>query len=244
MEEITGRIHSIETCGAVDGPGIRYVIFLQGCPLRCLYCHNPDSQDFKAGQSITVEELITEIKKYRSFMQHSRGGVTLSGGEPLAQPRFAMEILRRCKELDIHTALDTSGYVSLDIAIPILEYVDLVLLDIKSYLPEVYQKVTSVSIEPTLKFARYLCEINKETWVRFVLVPGLTDDDTNMEGLAKFIAPMANVKKVEILPFHKMGEYKWENLGYEYLLKDTLPPTKEQIAHAVDIFKKYGLTVA
>jgi pyruvate formate lyase activating enzyme len=236
-----GRIHSIETCGTVDGPGIRYVIFTQGCPLRCLYCHNPDCRQPHEGKEVTVDELIADIQKYRSYMKSSGGGVTVSGGEPLMQPEFVTEIMCRCQELGIHTALDTSGYVQLEVAQPILNYVDLVLLDIKSFDPEIYHQVTNVSLEPTLNFARYLNEINKPTWIRFVLVPHLTDPPENIQGLAKFISGLSNVERVEILPFHKMGEYKWEQLGYEYQLKDTPAASPELVAQTKEIFAKYGI---
>ncbi|MEC4984915.1 MAG: pyruvate formate-lyase-activating protein [Oscillatoria sp. PMC 1068.18] len=240
---MTGRIHSIETCGTVDGPGIRFVIFTQGCPLRCLYCHNPDCRQIEDGKQTTVTELIAEIKKYRSYMRCSGGGITITGGEPLMQPEFVKQIFRRCQELGIHTALDTSGYINIEIAKPVLEYVDLVLLDIKSHDPKIYRKVTSVSLEPTLKFAQYLSEINKPTWIRFVLVPNLTDSQHNVEGLAKFVSNLQNVEKVEVLPFHKMGEYKWEQLGYEYQLKDTLPPSTALIQQVKNTFRKYDLEV-
>ncbi len=237
-----GQIHSVETCGTVDGPGIRFVIFTEGCPLRCLYCHNPDCRNFTSGKQTTVDDLITEIQKYKSYISSS-GGVTVSGGEPLMQPEFVKEIFRRCHELHLHTALDTSGYADLQVAKSVLEYVDLVLLDIKSFDPLTYVKVTSVSIEPTLALATYLSEINKPTWIRFVLVPQLTDAPHNIEGLAKFVSNLKNVEKVEILPFHKMGEYKWEKLGFDYQLKDTPIPTPEAIQQAVDIFSSYGLKV-
>ena len=240
---ITGRIHSIESCGTVDGPGIRFVIFTQGCPLRCLYCHNPDCRHIEEGKEVTVDELIEEIQKYRSYMRFSGGGVTVTGGEPLMQPEFVREIFRRCKELGIHTALDTSGYVNLNVAKPVLDYVDLVLLDIKSFDPEIYLKVTNVSLEPTLKFARNISDIKKPTWIRFVLVPNLTDPLHNVEGLAKFVSTLDNVEKVEVLPFHKMGEYKWEQLGYDYKLKDTPPASPELVQQVMDIFRNHGLVV-
>ena len=237
-----GRIHSIETCGTVDGPGIRYVIFTQGCPLRCLYCHNPDCRYPNDGKEVTVNELIVDIQKYHSYMQFSRGGVTISGGEPLMQPEFIIEIFRRCQELGIHTALDTSGYVKLATAKPVLDHVDLVLLDIKSFDPKIYHQITSVSLEPTLNFARYLSSINKPVWIRFVLVPDLSDPPHNIRGLAEFISGFNNVDRVEILPFHKMGEYKWEQLGYEYQLKDTLPASPELVTTAKKIFQEYSIT--
>lgn len=238
---ITGRIHSIETCGTVDGPGIRFVIFTQGCPLRCLYCHNPDCRHIEDGQEITVAELIAEIKKYRSYLCH--GGVTVTGGEPLIQPQFVGEIFRRCRELGIHTALDTSGFVPVDIAKSVLEHVDLVLLDIKSFDPEIYRTVTHVSLQPTLEFAQYLADIGKPTWIRFVLVPELTDAPHNVEGLAGFVAQLPNVEKVEVLPFHQMGAYKWEQLGYQYALEDTAPPSAELVEATVERFRQRGLVV-
>lgn len=241
--QIKGFIHSIETCGTVDGPGIRFVIFTQGCPLRCLYCHNPDCRYIDDGKLVSVDELIEEIQKYQSYMRFSKGGVTVTGGEPLMQPEFVTEIFRRCKELGIHTALDTSGYVQLETAKSVLDYVDLVLLDIKSFDPNIYRTVTSVSLEPTLKFAEYLSEINKPAWIRFVLVPNLTDPEHNVKGLAEFVAKLNNVELVEVLPFHQMGEYKWQQLGFEYQLKDTQPPSPELVAKVKDIFQQKGLKV-
>ncbi|MGF1539463.1 MAG: pyruvate formate-lyase-activating protein [Pleurocapsa sp.] len=236
-----GRIHSIETCGTVDGPGIRYVIFTQGCPLRCLYCHNPDCRQLHDGREITVDELIRDIQKYRSYMDSSGGGVTVSGGEPLMQPEFVAEIFRRCHQLGIHTVLDTSGYVQLEVAKPILDYVDLVLLDIKSFDPQIYHHITNVALEPTLNLARYLSAIEKAAWIRFVLVPHLSDRPDNIRGLAEFVSSLKNVTKVEILPFHKMGEYKWEQLGYEYQLKDTPPASPELVNTTKKIFAEYGI---
>ncbi|MEM9540724.1 MAG: pyruvate formate-lyase-activating protein [Cyanobacteria bacterium P01_E01_bin.42] len=239
----TGIIHSVETCGTVDGPGIRFVIFTKGCPLRCLYCHNADCRHMEDGKLMPVDELIGEIEKYKSYFQYSGGGVTITGGEPLMQPEFVKAVFQRCRKLGIHTALDTSGYVNLNVAKPVLEYADLILLDIKSFDPDIYYKVTNVSLEPTLKFARYLNEIHKPTWVRFVLVPDLTDPVSNVTGLAKFIEPFDNVEKVEVLPFHKMGEYKWEQLGYDYQLKTTEPPSEELLERTVNIFKNHNLQV-
>ncbi len=243
MTKTTGIIHSVESCGTVDGPGVRFVIFTQGCPLRCLYCHNPDCRHIEDGKEVYVDELISEIKKYRSYFRFSGGGVTITGGEPLMQPEFVQEIFKRCQDSGIHTALDTSGYVNLNVARPVLKYVDLVLLDIKSFDPQIYKKVTSVSLKPTLNFAKYLNKINKSTWIRFVLVPNLTDPIHNVQGLANFVSNLDNVEKVELLPLHKMGEYKWEKLGLDYQLKETQPPSSELIKEVTDIFKSYGLKV-
>ncbi|MEG4423106.1 MULTISPECIES: pyruvate formate-lyase-activating protein [unclassified Microcoleus] len=234
-----GRIHSIETFGTVDGPGIRFIVFTQGCPLRCLYCHNPDCRNSHDGKEVTVDYLIEQIIKCKSYLR--KGGVTVSGGEPLMQPDFVKEIFTRCHQMGLHTALDTSGFCVLDVAKPVLEMTDMVLLDIKSYIPELYYKVTNVSIEPTLAMAKYLSEIGKPTWIRFVLVPHLTDHIENVEKLAEFIANLNNVEKVEVLPFHKMGEYKWEQLKLDYELKDTPPASPELVQQTVDIFRSRGV---
>lgn len=240
---VQGYTHSVETCGTVDGPGIRFVIFTAGCPLRCLYCANPDCRHMDNGKKVTVDELMEEVQKYITYMQASGGGITVSGGEPLYQPHFVAEIFRRCKALGIHTALDTSGYCDLHLAKPVLELADLVLLDIKSFDPHLYKQVTSVDLEPTLAIAHYLNQINKPAWIRFVLVPGLTDSAQNIEGLADFVATLDNVERVEVLPFHQMGEYKWEQLGYDYELKNTQPPTTEQVQTVQAIFRRRGLNV-
>jgi len=241
LPSIPGYVHSVETCGTVDGPGIRFVVFTAGCPLRCLYCANPDCRSIENGKLTTVEELITEIRKYKTYMNASGGGVTVSGGEPLFQPQFVAEIFRRCKALGIHTALDTSGFCDLAIAKPVIEQADLLLLDIKSFDPEIYKTVTSVSLEPTLRLADYLNQIGKPAWIRFVLVPGLTDAPHNVAGLADFVATLSNVEKVEVLPFHKMGEYKWNQLGFDYALAEVQPPTADQIQTVVDIFRRRGI---
>lgn len=182
-----------------------------------------------------------EALKYKAYMKFSGGGVTITGGEPLFQHEFTLEILKRLKEQNIHTAVDTSGFCNLHVAEELLPFVDLVLLDIKSFLPEVFFKVAYRPIEPTLRFAKYLQEINKPAWVRFVLVPGLTDSEENVRGVAEFISDMRNIEKVEVLPFHKLGEYKWKELGYKYRLSDTPLPTNELIQRVRGIFSSYGL---
>ncbi len=240
---VTGRIHSIETCGTVDGPGIRFVIFTQGCPLRCKYCHNPDTWKISEGKNMTVDELIQEIEKYKSYMDFSGGGVTVTGGEPLMQPKFVKELFRQCKERGIHTALDTSGYIPLEHAKEVIQYTDLILLDIKSFDYQTYKELTGVSNEPTLELAKYLSDIGKPMWIRYVLVPNLTDNPDHIEALAQFIKDLKTVEKIEILPFHKMGEYKWEELGYNYELKETPAPSKELVDSVKEIFKKYNLKV-
>lgn len=240
---LSGRIHSLESGGMVDGPGIRFVVFTQGCPLRCLYCHNPDAQGLCDGREMTVDALIAEISKYRSYMKFTGGGVTITGGEPLLQRDFVSEVFRRCHALGIHTTLDTSGFASQSVAAAVLEHVDLAMLCIKAFDADTHDRLTGVPREPSLRFAEYLNSIHKPTWIRFVLVPGITDSAANVAGLAQFLAPMRNIEKVEILPFHKMGEFKWERLGLNYALKDTPSPTAAQVQQVADVFRRYNLTV-
>ncbi len=240
---LSGYIHSYETMGTVDGPGMRFVLFLTGCPLRCQYCHNPDTWQLKNGNLVRVDEVMDEIGKYTDFLIDSGGGVTISGGEPLFQPRFLSNILRRCKQIGLHTAVDTSGFLGRRMTDPMLADTDLVLLDIKSSVPDVYKAVTGANVEPTLEFARRLDADGTPVWIRYVLVPGLTDDFDNVEGVAGFVATLANVERVEILPFHKMGEHKWETLNLEYRLKNTEPPTKDLVERVQDQFRQRNLTV-
>jgi pyruvate formate lyase activating enzyme len=240
---LSGYIHSYETMGTADGPGMRFVLFLTGCPLRCRYCHNPDTWRLQNGSRATVDEVMGEIGKYADYLIESGAGITISGGEPLVQPGFLSHILRRCKEIGLHTALDTSGFLGRRLTEPMLADTDLVLLDIKSSIPEVYKTVTGVSIEPTLEFARRLDADGTPVWVRYVVVPGLTDDFENVEGVAAFLATLANVERVEILPFHKMGEHKWEALNLEYHLKNTESPSKDLINRVQDQFSQRKLTV-
>lgn len=238
-----GRIHSIETCGAVDGPGLRYIVFTQGCPLRCQYCHNPDTWKATDGNETTTEELIEDIVKYKSFMNASNGGVTVSGGEPFLQPEFLKDLLMKCKENGLHTAVDSSGYVNLNIADPILDYTDLVLLDIKSYNKDVFKSLTGVELDRTIAFAKHLEQRGIPIWLRYVFVPNLTDNHEDIEHLAQFLSTLTNLQRIDFLPFHKMGEYKWEQLGYDYKLADTKEPTVDETNAAADIFRKYNLPI-
>ncbi len=240
---LEGSIHSIETCGTVDGPGIRYVIFFQGCPLRCQYCHNPDTWALNQGKTKTVEELITDIKKYKSYINFSRGGVTATGGEPLVQYQFVESLFKQCRKEGIHTALDTSGYIFNDKIKEVLEYTDLVLLDIKCMNPEQYKYITAVKLDPTIAFMNYLGEINKPVWVRYVLVPGLSDNPDHIHALGHYLSQFSNMERFELLPFHKMGEYKWEELGYDYKLKQTMEPTQQEIDAATAILESYKIDV-
>jgi pyruvate formate lyase activating enzyme len=236
-----GFVHSIETAGTVDGPGVRYVVFLTGCPLSCLYCHNPDCIKMKNGVLRSAGDILDDVQDYRWFLERTKGGVTISGGEPLTQARFVKTLLKGCKAQGLHTALDTSGYLNDQADEELLSYVDLVLLDIKSGLPETYLKVTGVPLQPTLDFAEKLRRIGKPVWMRFVLVPGLTDAEDNIEAVAKIAAGLDNIERVDILPFHQMAEYKWEEMGMTYQLKDTRPAGDEDVARAREIFARHGI---
>jgi len=240
---IEGYVHSCETCGTLDGPGMRYVLFLTGCQLRCQYCHNPDTWHLKHGRKTTVQEVMAEIGKYADFLNRYKGGVTVSGGEPLVQTAFLARILRRCKELGLHTALDTNGYLGHRVRGQLMEDIDLFLLDLKSWDRETYVALTGVDPGPTFEFARRLSESGKAMWVRFVLVPGLTDAEDNVEGLAEFVATLNGVERVEVLPFHKMGEYKWRELGLKYRLAETEPPTPALLERVREQFAARGVTV-
>ncbi|MDR1090080.1 MAG: pyruvate formate lyase-activating protein [Prevotella sp.] len=237
-----GYIHSFESFGTKDGPGIRFVVFMQGCPLRCLYCHNPDTWNMQDNKmDMSPDEVFTEIKKVKNFIR--TGGVTVSGGEPLLQADFILELFKLCKEDNIHTAIDTSGYILNYKVKEVLTYTDLVLLDVKHINSEKYKELTARPLEPTLKFIEYLNEINKPVWLRYVLVPGFTDDEKDLNEWAKYVSQFRNVERVDILPFHQMGIHKWEEMGKEYKLKDVRTPTKEEIEKATNILKSYKLPV-
>lgn len=241
---VDGYVHSVETAGTVDGPGVRFVVFLAGCRLTCLYCHNPDTQKLGGGRLVSSRSLLQEIAQYKPYLVHTHGGVTVSGGEPLVQPAFVEAVFQGCKELGLHTALDTSGSLGARASDALLDATDLILLDIKSGLPALYQRVTGAPLQPTLEFARRLEARRQPVWVRFILVPGLTDGDDNIRAVARTVAKLTNVARVEVLPFHKMGEHKWEEMGMAYSLKATPPPTPEQMEHANGIFRAEGVATA
>jgi pyruvate formate lyase activating enzyme len=236
-----GFVHSVETAGTVDGPGVRYVVFLTGCPLSCQYCHNPDALKLKNGVLRRVEDILNDIHDYRQFIERARGGVTISGGEPLVQANFTKGLLKGCKDMGLHTALDTSGYLGEAADDELLSYTDLVLLDIKSGIPDIYREVTGVEIDKTLEFAYRLSDMGKKVWVRFVLVPGLTDSEENIDAVAKIIEQLENVERVDILPFHQMGEFKWEQLDLIYKLKDTPPAGEKDVERAREIFARHSI---
>lgn len=236
-----GFVHSTETCGGADGPGLRYIVYLQGCPLRCLYCHNPDTRATRTGRERTVEEVVAEAVRYRSYLAAAGGGVTISGGEPLLQPKFTFRLLERLHAAGLHTALDTSGHASLLVSRPALEAADLVLLDLKSSDEATHRRIAGVGTSWIYATAEYLAYLRKPTWVRFVLVPGLTDDPANVQGVAQFARQLGNVQRVDVLPFHKLGEHKWRRLKLDYELHDTPTPTPQQLAAAIATFRAAGL---
>ncbi len=235
-----GRIHSFESFGTVDGPGVRFVIFMQGCKFGCLYCHNPDTQDMVANCiTATPEQAFERMQKFKAF--YKKGGITVSGGEPLLQPTFVKELFQLCKGEGIHTAIDTAGVFLSQEVKETLAYADLVLLDVKCIDPDIHQSLTGQPLQPTLDFAAYLSDQGIPVWIRHVLVPGITDRDDLLEKLAEYVSTLKNVERVEILPFHKLGMIKYEKLGIKFALKDTEPPTLERIESAKNIFKSRGI---
>lgn len=214
-----GKVHSLETLGALDGPGLRCVAFLQGCPLRCQYCHNPDAWSFKGGMGQTAEAVVTQVARLRPYFG-KRGGITLSGGEPLAQPEFATEILRQCRALNIHTALDTSGAYGGERALEVLRYTDLVILDVKHTDPKRYRALTGGQLERTWEFLQYVAGEGIALWVRQVIVPGWNDTEANVLKLAEKLCGLPTLQRVELLPYHRLGMAKWEKLGLQSPLAD------------------------
>ncbi|WP_169165298.1 pyruvate formate-lyase-activating protein [Cellulomonas taurus] len=238
-----GSLHSWELVTAVDGPGTRMTTFLSGCPLRCLYCHNPDTMEMRRGEPISATELLNRIGRYTKVFEVTGGGLTISGGEPLMQPAFVANILRGAKELGIHTAIDTSGYLGAHCTDAMLADIDLVLLDVKSGIPETYKKTTGRELQPTLDFGRRVADSGTEIWIRFVLVPGLTDAEENVEAVADYVSTLSTVSRVEVLPFHQMGQDKWATLGMTYELADTRAPSPELVERVRGQFRARGLTV-
>ncbi len=233
MEDLIGKIHSIETFGTVDGPGIRYVIFLQGCHLRCKYCHNRDTWDTTIGTPKKVSELVQDIQKYSDYIKFSKGGVTVTGGEPLLQPKFLIALFTELKKLGYHTALDTSGMFPLTPEVKqVLSLTDLVLLDIKHIDDEKCKDLVGFSNKLELEFANYLSENGIKMWIRQVIIPGITDDENDLIRLKEFLQTLKTVEKIELNPYHTLGVYKWEDLGLEYPLKGVRQANTEDIERA------------
>lgn len=229
----TGRIHSLETFGTVDGPGIRFVLFLQGCALQCRYCHNPDSWDTQAGELRSVDDILREIEPYVEYYRRSGGGITVTGGEPTLQAPFVAELFRACKERwGLHTALDSSGFCEPSHAQALLDATDLVLLDLKRMDRDAHRELTSQPNDRILRFAKHLSERGTKMWIRRVLIPGWTDGSDELLELGRFIGGLDGVEKVEVLPYHRMGVYKWHQLGKAYPLEGVMEPGPEEVARA------------
>jgi pyruvate formate lyase activating enzyme len=238
-----GYCHSYETSSRYDGPGLRVVLFVSGCLLRCTYCHNPDTWHLKDGTYVSAQTVLDRLGSFASALRELGGGLTISGGEPLVQSAFTRRILAGAKDFGLHTAIETSGYLGDRADDRYLSALDLVLLDIKSSNPDTYRKVTGRDLAPTLKFAERLAAVGKPVWVRFTLVPGLTDDPDNVEGIARFVAPMKNVEWVEVQPFHQLGEFKWKAMNLDYKNADTPTPTPNLVERVIEQFRDAGCHV-
>jgi pyruvate formate lyase activating enzyme len=235
-----GYAHSYETASRYDGPGLRVVLFVSGCLLRCTYCHNPDTWHLKDGTYIAAQDAIDRLAKFAGALKALDGGLTISGGEPMVQLAFTRRILAGAKQLGLHTAIETSGFLGDRVDEKYLSVLDLVLLDIKSSNPDTYRSVTGRELAPTLRFAERLAAIGKPVWVRFTLVPGVTDDPANVEGIARFVAPMKNVEWVEVQPFHQLGAFKWKAMNLDYNHVDTPTPTPDLIERVIEQFRAAG----
>ncbi|TFC52173.1 pyruvate formate lyase-activating protein [Cryobacterium sp. TMT1-21] len=236
-------VHSWELVTAVDGPGTRMTLFLSGCLLRCQYCHNPDTWKMKDGLLTTLDDLVTRVERYKGVFDATGGGLTISGGEPLMQPAFVTRMFEECHKLGVHTTLDTSGFLGKSASDKLLDNLDLVLLDVKSGIPETYKEVTGRELAPTIAFGDRLAERNIPVWVRFVLVPGLTDAVDNVDAVAEIVSRWPNVERVEVLPFHQMGEDKWDRLKIPYPLHGAHPPDEDLLERVRGQFEARGLTV-
>lgn len=238
---ITGWVHSVETGAAMDGPGLRYLLFMAGCAFRCLYCHNPDTWKRQASQVVSVDALVADIAKYADFLRRA-GGVTVSGGEPLGQPRFVGELFYRIKkDLGLHTALDTQGHLAAKLPDSWFDPIDLVILDIKHIREDRHRELTGFALQPTLDCARRLSGLGKAMWIRQVILPGWTDSLDEAAELADFVAGLKTVQRVELLPFHQLGAHKWQDLGLRYRLADAVPPSPELMESLRGVYRLRGL---
>jgi len=236
-----GFLHSFTTGSTVDGPGVRVVAWTAGCHWRCLYCHNPDTWTRINGKAVPLVRAIEVLRQYRPGLKAMSGGFTLSGGEPLIQDRFAVKLFTAARAMGVHTALDTNGHLGSRLTDDELEEIDLVLLDLKTWDPQRPLHLTGAEVGPTLEFARRLADRKRPVWVRFVLVPGLTDDYENVAAIAGFAAGLGNVERVDVLPFHQMGRFKWKKLGLNYTLDDVNPASPEMVEKACEVFRAEGL---
>jgi pyruvate formate lyase activating enzyme len=236
-----GFVHSFVTGSAVDGPGVRLVAWLAGCQFQCVYCHNPDTWKMTNGMPVTPSRAVEVISQYRHALRTMKGGLTISGGEPLLQHRFVLKVFAAAKKMGVHTALDTNGYLGERLSDADLACIDLVLLDLKAMTPDLHRRLTAMDNKPIHEFARRLAAARRPIWVRFVLVPGWTDDMAEVERIAAFAAELGNVERVDVLPFHQLGRFKWEKLKMDYQLRDAQPPSRETVDEAVSRFRAVGL---
>ena len=232
-----GHIHSTESFGAADGPGVRFIVFMQGCHMRCRYCHNPDTWKMDGGDEVTADEILKRALRFKPYWGKD-GGITISGGEPLLQIDFVIELFKKAKELGINTCIDTAGnpftkeepfFSKFE---ELMKYTDLLLLDLKEINPPRHKDLTGFDNSNIIEMAKYLSEINKPVWIRHVLVPEHSDFDEDLDALGDFIDTLSNVDRVEILPYHTLGKFKWENLGIPYTLESISPPSAERIENA------------
>lgn len=235
-----GYCHSYETSSRYDGPGLRAVVFVSGCLLRCSYCHNPDTWHLKDGTYVSLQQVLDRLSGFAPSLIKLGGGLTISGGEPMVQLAFTRRIFQGAKKMGLHTAIETSGFLGDRVDESYLSAVDLFLLDIKSSDPDTYRRVTGRDLAPTLRFAERLASLSRPVWVRFTLVSGATDDPANVDGIARFVAPMKNVQWVEVQPFHKMGEFKWKAMDLEYKHANTEPPTRDVVNRVIGQFRDAG----
>jgi pyruvate formate lyase activating enzyme len=238
-----GYCHSYETASRYDGPGLRVVLFVSGCLLRCTYCHNPDTWHLKDGTYVSADHVLRRLDDFAPALRSLGGGLTISGGEPMVQLAFTRRIFAGAKALGLHTAIETSGFLGDRADESYLSNIDLVLLDIKSSDPDTYRRVTGRDLAPTLRFAERLASLSKPVWARFTLVPGETDDPANVDGIARFVAPMKNVEWVEVQPFHQMGSFKWASMGLDYKLLDTPTAGRDLVDRVIGQFRAAGCRV-
>lgn len=235
-----GFVHSFQTGSAVDGPGVRLVAWLAGCQFRCAFCHNPDTWKMSNGMPVSVKRALEVVGQYRHSLKTMKGGLTISGGEPLVQHRFVLNVFKSVRQSGVHTTLDTNGYLGDRLSDDDLQQVDLVMLGLKAITPDVHKRLTSQDNKPVHEFARRLAALKRPAWIRFVIVPGFTDDLEEVGKMADFAAGLGNIEQVEVLPFHQMGKFKWEKLSMEYQLRDAQPPTRETVDKVIARFRAAG----
>jgi pyruvate formate lyase activating enzyme len=238
-----GFVHSFQTGSAVDGPGMRIVAWVSGCQFQCAYCHNPDTWKLTNGLPVNLARAVEVVNQYRHSLRTMKGGLTISGGEPLLQDRFVLKLFAAAQQLGVHTALDTNGYLGARLSDEELARIDLVMLGLKAFTPELHQRLTGKDTVPVHEFARRLAARQRPVWIRFVVVPGWTDNLDEVGLVADFAAGLGNVERVDVLPFHQLGSYKWERLGMTYQLKDAKPPSHEKVEEVIARFRSSGLTV-